>query len=65
MTTLFTKDDFEQECDLCGCLFRVKLTGQEGQEEEKKYQCPDCGKTFTVRTSRTPEVIKMKRRTGK
>ena len=59
------KDDFEQECDMCGCALRVKVTGQKGVEEDKKYRCPDCGKTFTIRASSTPEVTRLKIRKGR
>jgi len=59
----YEKDNFEQTCDYCGCVFRVIVPGQKGHEESEEYFCPECHKEFRIRASNSPKVIKISGRT--
>ncbi len=52
----YEKDNFERECDYCGCVFKVEVPGQKGHEEPEEYYCPECNKEYKCRASNSPNV---------
>jgi Zn finger protein HypA/HybF involved in hydrogenase expression len=61
--TGYQKDDFQENCDCCGAVFRVVIPGQKGQEESEEYCCPECHKDFKCRASNSPSVSLVSKRT--
>lgn len=51
--------DYIEECDNCGCKFRVKVYKQAGHNDIEEYYCPNCHREFKTRACTTPEVYKI------
>lgn len=62
-TYTYQKDDYQQTCDYCGCVFRVEVPGQKGHEESEEYFCPECHREYRTRASNSPRVTKVSDRT--
>ncbi|MEE8210785.1 MAG: hypothetical protein V3V64_00130 [Acidiferrobacterales bacterium] len=59
----YVRGTFQQTCGFCGCVFRVEVPGQIGQEEPKNYYCPECHKRFPVKASDSPTTTLISKRT--
>ncbi len=59
----YLRGTFQQTCGFCGCVFRVAVPGQLGQEGPEFYSCPECRKKFPVRASETPTITLISKRT--
>lgn len=57
----YLKEQFERECDSCASLFKVEVLGQKGHEEREEYYCPVCGKEYSTRASKSPNVTLIRR----
>ena len=55
-TQRFEKSGFEKVCDGCGCKFHVEVSVQEGSEDTEEYNCPNCGKAFSVKAAMPPSI---------
>ena len=55
-TQKYETSGFEKSCDGCGCKFSVEVTLAEEQNEEAEYNCPKCGKSYSVQAAMPPEV---------
>lgn len=61
----FERSSFIRSCDYCGARFEVLVSSQPGNEdedEEEDYACPECGKGYTVRAALPPLVNLLARR---
>lgn len=62
MSYAYQKSDDEQTCS-CGCVFRVEVPGQEGNEEPEEYYCPECHQEYKIRASNSPTITMISPRT--
>ncbi|MFQ5935441.1 MAG: hypothetical protein ACE5LB_03425 [Acidiferrobacterales bacterium] len=59
----YLRGTFQQTCGFCGCVFRVEVPGQIGNEGPATYRCPECHKPFPVRASGSPAITLISKRT--
>ncbi|MGG2065436.1 hypothetical protein [Bacillus sp. S14(2024)] len=55
--------DYKDNCNFCGCEFRVEVPTQDGHNESEEYYCPECYKEYKVRASNSPRVTLISGRT--
>jgi hypothetical protein len=63
-----TASNFQQTCGFCGCVFRVDITWRisysyKGAHDTQAYACPECRRDCRIRTSTTPQVTLISKRT--
>jgi DNA-directed RNA polymerase subunit RPC12/RpoP len=54
---------FEKACIYCGARFRVLATVDPDDFHREEYDCPECGKTYSVDAAGEPEVQLLRPRT--
>ena len=59
----YLKDEFDETCTHCGCVFHVVVPGQKGHEESEEYYCPECMTEYRCRASNSPTVTLVSKRT--
>ena len=59
----YLKDEFDETCGYCGCVFHVVVPGQKGHEESEEYYCPECSTEYRCRASNSPSVTLVSPRT--
>jgi DNA-directed RNA polymerase subunit RPC12/RpoP len=57
--------EFKQTCGFCGCEFRVEIERAVSFKDTQDYRCPECRTLCKVRTSTTPRVTLLRRRSDR
>ena len=60
---VFERSSFIKSCGYCGARFAVLVSRERGSGEEHPYECPECGKDYTVHAALEPLVSLLEPRT--
>lgn len=60
---VFERISFVKPCVYCGARLAVFLSREAGSGEEHSYECPECGKDYTVHAALGPLVSVLEPRT--
>lgn len=64
-----THSHFQQICGFCGCAFHVEITWRRSYSPAKSgldtqtYSCPECRRDSRIKTSTTPKLTLLSKRT--
>jgi hypothetical protein len=64
-----THSHFQQLCGFCGCVFHVEITWRRTYSpikaglDTKIYSCPECQRDSRIKTSTTPKLTLLSKRT--
>ena len=59
----FERSSFVKPCVYCGARLAVFVSREVGSGEEHSYNCPECGKDYTVHAALEPLVSVLEPRT--
>ena len=61
--SVFERSSFVKPCVYCGARLAVFVSRESGSGEEHGYECPECGKEYTVHAALEPLVSVLEPRT--
>ena len=60
---VFERSSFIRSCEYCGARLAVFVSREPGSGEEHDYDCPECGKDYSVHAAVDPLVSVLEART--
>jgi predicted RNA-binding Zn-ribbon protein involved in translation (DUF1610 family) len=60
---MFERSSFIKTCGYCGARLAVFVSREVGSDEQHDYECPECGKDYTVHAALEPLLSVLEPRT--